>query len=165
MSALVASRRHLPLWGWKDPRTTLLLDRWLRIEPDLRVVGVVREPWLVAASVQRLPSELLRARLDVVVRIWELHNDRLLAFARDHPGRCALAATSSLAADPVAVVDRVADHLRIDLRLRAGAGLAIVRGRRSDAHAGRPDPVAFERRFPRAVAGWRELAALAGADA
>lgn len=39
-----------PPWGFKDPRATLLLDGWLEILPELRMVGTFRHPVSVAAS-------------------------------------------------------------------------------------------------------------------
>ncbi|MNS95029.1 MULTISPECIES: sulfotransferase family protein [unclassified Brevundimonas] len=37
-------------WGFKDPRATVLLDGWLEVLPDLRLVGSIRHPVAVAAS-------------------------------------------------------------------------------------------------------------------
>jgi hypothetical protein len=163
MASLAAQRRHPTLWGWKDPRTTLLLDRWLDVIPDLRVLGVVREPWLVAASVGRLPSEVLRSRPEVAVRIWEHHNERLVDFASRHPDRCAFVSTMALAAEPTAAVDRVARLLDVDLVLTPHDGRAICQGRRADAHADQPDVDGFQQRFPAATARWRALAVRAEA--
>lgn len=36
--------------GFKDPRATLLLDGWFEVLPDLRLVGSIRHPLAVAAS-------------------------------------------------------------------------------------------------------------------
>lgn len=38
------------LWGWKDPRTTLVLPFWIRLVPNLRFVICVRGPLEVARS-------------------------------------------------------------------------------------------------------------------
>src|SRR5450759_4173241 len=40
--------------GWKDPRTSVLLDFWNARVPDARYVFVYRSPWDVADSTQRL---------------------------------------------------------------------------------------------------------------
>lgn len=51
-----------PSWGWKDPRTCLLLPFWLPLlPPDPRVVFCLRHPADVAASLEtrnRIPAEL-----------------------------------------------------------------------------------------------------------
>ena len=52
-----------PLWGWKDPRTSLTLPFWHELVPDLLHVICVRHPLDVAASLHRRdgmqPSEAL----------------------------------------------------------------------------------------------------------
>ena len=42
------------VWGWKDPRSTLLLDFWRELLPKARFVGVFRAPWEVADSIRRV---------------------------------------------------------------------------------------------------------------
>jgi len=37
-------------WGWKDPRTTILLDVWSEIFPDAKIVHIYRNPIDVASS-------------------------------------------------------------------------------------------------------------------
>lgn len=41
------------LWGWKDPRTTVLLPFWKSLIPDLRFVICIRSPLEVAKSLAR----------------------------------------------------------------------------------------------------------------
>lgn len=59
-------------WGWKDPRTSLLLPYWLRLFPQARILHVRRNPEAVIDSLQRreeaqraqaLPAPSLGARL------------------------------------------------------------------------------------------------------
>src|SRR5439155_23365882 len=40
------------LWGFKDPRTLLTLEGWLKALPDLVRLGIFRHPRLVAQSLQ-----------------------------------------------------------------------------------------------------------------
>ncbi len=40
-------------WGWKEPRTTILLPFWQRLIPNLRVVICLRSPLEVARSVNK----------------------------------------------------------------------------------------------------------------
>jgi hypothetical protein len=61
-------------WGFKDPRTLLLAEGWLDLFPDARLVGIVRHPSLVAASLKarsRIPREDAYA-------LWAAYNRRLL---------------------------------------------------------------------------------------
>jgi len=40
-------------WGWKDPRTTLLLPFWKKLLPDIRNVICIRNPLEVARSLEK----------------------------------------------------------------------------------------------------------------
>lgn len=51
LRAVLADYEALPRpWGFKDPRATLLLDGWLEVMPDLRLIGSIRHPEAVAGS-------------------------------------------------------------------------------------------------------------------
>lgn len=51
LKALLGDYEGLPRpWGFKDPRATLLLDGWLEVVPDLRLIGSIRHPEAVAGS-------------------------------------------------------------------------------------------------------------------
>lgn len=53
LRALVSEYPTTRPWGFKDPRTLLLLDSWLEALPNLRLVASVRHPASVAASLRR----------------------------------------------------------------------------------------------------------------
>ena len=40
-------------WGWKDPRSALFLEQWLRLAPDAKFVFVYRQPTQVIHSLRR----------------------------------------------------------------------------------------------------------------
>ena len=42
------------VWGWKDPRTTLLIPFWTRVIPDLKFVVCIRNPLDMASSYNRM---------------------------------------------------------------------------------------------------------------
>jgi len=67
-----------PLWGFKDPRTLLTLDGWLRLVPDLEFVGVFRHPARVARSLASRP----KLQVEDPVELWRFHNARLLELHR-----------------------------------------------------------------------------------
>jgi hypothetical protein len=50
---LVGTFSETALWGWKEPRSTLLLPFWKSIVPGLRFVICVRSPLDVARSLQK----------------------------------------------------------------------------------------------------------------
>src|SRR5215471_3410258 len=99
-SALIASRsdRSAP-WGWKDPRTTLLLDFWDQLLTDARYVFVYRFPWDVADSMQRLGAEVFLRNPDYGYRIWELYNRHIREFYSANRARCVLVSANALRAN------------------------------------------------------------------
>jgi hypothetical protein len=50
---LVGTFAETPLWGWKEPRSTLLLPFWKSVIPRLRFVICVRSPLDVARSLEK----------------------------------------------------------------------------------------------------------------
>jgi hypothetical protein len=67
-----------PLWGFKDPRSLLTLDGWLRLVPDLELAGVFRHPARVARSLAGRPA----LRVEEPVEVWRVYNARLLELHR-----------------------------------------------------------------------------------
>ena len=51
--SVVEGFRGIPLWGFKDPRTLLVLQGWLSALPSAELVGIFRHPFLVADSLHR----------------------------------------------------------------------------------------------------------------
>lgn len=50
-------------WCWKDPRTTLLMDIWLRIFPNAKVVHIIRHGVDVAQSLRMRSNSILTRTL------------------------------------------------------------------------------------------------------
>ena len=110
-AALVAARRAAGrAWGFKDPRTTVLLDFYDELIPDARYLFVYRPPWDVLASLMNTWPRPLHGRADVAVRAWTHYNRRILDFRSTHPGRTVLVHVDAVGRDPAAVVDRVEAH-------------------------------------------------------
>ena len=87
-------------WGWKDPRTTVLLDFWQPLLPDASYLLVYRHPWGVADSMTRLGADVFLRHPDYAYRIWTFYNERLLRFRRTHRDRTLLVSADALARDP-----------------------------------------------------------------
>ena len=87
--ALVQARmRSGTLWGFKDPRATIVLDFWQPLLPNPVYVAVYRSPTLVADSMQRLAAPVFLRHPEYAWPIWQLYNQRLLDFIRRHRERC-----------------------------------------------------------------------------
>jgi len=87
-------------WGWKDPRTTVLLDLWDELLPGARYVLVYRPPWDVVGSLLRLGVPPFTEHPEWAAPIWVHYNRRLLDFRRRHADRTALVSVRAIADDP-----------------------------------------------------------------
>ncbi len=132
--ALVRSRRERPgVWGWKDPRTALLLDFWDEVltaaETSPGYLLVYRSPWDVADAIQRLRADVFLEHPDYAYRIWTFYNRQLLDFHRRNRHRSLLVAIRTILADPPAFASLLAARLgqQVDAgacaRLYAAGGL------------------------------------------
>lgn len=92
-------------WGWKDPRTTLLLPFWQELAPGFRLIAVYRAPWEVIDALQRVRPPLFLRHPDWALPIWQQHNEALLDFATRHPDRCLLVSSAALRQRPQALAE------------------------------------------------------------
>lgn len=79
--ALIADFAGAPRWGFKDPRSLLLVEGWRELLPGLLFVGIFRHPSAVVQSLQArggMPEEQALA-------LWAAYNERLLALHRQRP--------------------------------------------------------------------------------
>lgn len=68
-------------WGWKDPRSTLLLEYWKRHIPNLRVLGLYRAPWDACdALARRSVDDYFRVNNTLALDCWKNYNQRLVDF-------------------------------------------------------------------------------------
>jgi hypothetical protein len=104
--ALVAWRAAKPIWGWKDPRTTLFLPAWAALLPNPLYLLVYRHPVEVALSLLRRGLDL-EVQLDVrtAIRAWTLYNRQLLAFRGSCPERCLLLSIAGASRNLAAVLE------------------------------------------------------------
>lgn len=78
----IRSRSTHRRWGFKDPRTVLVMDGWLEAVPGLRMVGTVRNPAAVARSLQRRAGSGSPADW---LQLWLDYNERLLGLYEARP--------------------------------------------------------------------------------
>ncbi len=111
---LLAERRALGRpWGWKDPRTVLLLDFWDSLLPDARYLFVFRPAWDVIDSLYRRGDTSFVANPPFALAVW-LHSNRLICdFARRHPDRVLVREVSQLAVNPAETLDALRTRLGI----------------------------------------------------
>jgi glycosyltransferase involved in cell wall biosynthesis len=164
--ALVRSHQGTALpWGWKDPRTTILLDFWDEILPDARYLFIYRAPWEVAASIAALRSSPFREHPDFAPRIWSFYNRQVMDFYRRHQDRCLLIAANSLLSRPDEVLALLGSKLGLPLPASPDGG-AILRSLRGNGRLGATASSASlwrlsARSYPREVQVWTELEKIA----
>jgi GT2 family glycosyltransferase len=61
-------------WGWKDPRTSLVLPFWRALAPDTQVVLCLRHPLEVALSLRRRGM----SSYSLSLTLWETYNRRVV---------------------------------------------------------------------------------------
>jgi hypothetical protein len=129
-------------WGWKDPRSTLLLPFWEELEPEAWVIGIYRHPWEVVDALQRLRPPVFLTHPHWALPIWQLYNTALLQRWQKHPQRTLLINSGALIARPEALAQLVADRLGwcVGTAAAALAGLCRPELHRSPA-ASDPLPV------------------------
>lgn len=75
---LIADYDGVARWGFKDPRTLLLVEGWRHLLPELRFVGIFRHPTAVAQSLAAR-GEMSQEQAFV---LWLAYNKRLLELYR-----------------------------------------------------------------------------------
>ena len=131
--ALIAHRQASAAgacWGWKDPRTSVLLDFWdARIE-GARYVFVYRSPWDVADSMQRLGVPVFLRNPQFAYRIWHHYNRALVTFARKHRDRVLIMSAEAVVRSPQTVPELIRSVFGFELHAVAaseGADPALLK--------------------------------------
>ncbi|MCU1348148.1 MAG: hypothetical protein JWO56_1178, partial [Acidobacteria bacterium] len=135
-AALVAARdRDGAPWGWKDPRTAMLLDFWDDVlEGEARFLLLYRHPWEVADSMLRTGAEVWLTHPGYPARIWTRYNRALLDFHRRHRDRTLLVSTNGLLREPEAFVAALRRHFGLEADAET-----IARLRAEEAFVSLPD--------------------------
>ncbi|MEG4917854.1 O-linked N-acetylglucosamine transferase family protein [Microcoleus sp. B7-D4] len=114
---LVKSRsNHSELWGWKDPRTSLMLDFWNQIIPNARYLFVYRYPWDVTDSILRLNIPFFSQNPESCLKIWKLYNRHILEFYKRHDNQCLLVNLNTLLTSPGKVLELLKFKLNLPLK-------------------------------------------------
>src|SRR5436305_456766 len=126
-AALIASRdRAGQAWGWKDPRTSMLLDFWDDLlGAEARFLLLYRHPWEVADSMLRTGADVWLTHPGYPARIWTQYNRRILDFHRRHRDRTLLVSTNRLLREPEKFVAAVQQHFGINATAERLAKLRV----------------------------------------
>ena len=77
---LIRAKDNKPLWGWKDPRTVLTIDKYYDHLEDPVIVGLFRKPAHVASSMARRGD----ISEDEALELAKAYNRKIIAFLEKH---------------------------------------------------------------------------------
>jgi hypothetical protein len=161
---LIAARQDLATWGWKDPRTTVLLPFWHELMPQARYVFVYRFPWDVADSMFRQGNRYIGPHPHLAYRMWTYYNRAMLTFYRANADRCVMLSTNALPGHLDRMVELLAHKLGLPVGAHASSeSLSALIEQELMHHLPPEHPVVHlaQMQFPEAVALLRELDAAA----
>lgn len=124
-NALIATRDRGDrgnLWGWKDPRTSLLLEFWQGLLPNARYLLVYRSPWDVVDSILRQNRGIFPQRPDYALKSWGFYNRHVLSFYRQHRDRCILVNVNGFVRQPTRLVELLESKLGLRIQEPWDAG-------------------------------------------
>lgn len=113
---LIYDRRHLRVWGWKDPRTSLLLDFWDKIIPHAKYIFVYRHPSEVCESVSKLKGiEVFQKHPEYIEKCWREHNQNIYDFAIKNRNRCIVLNSNDLTKNPNKIKNLLIDKFELKI--------------------------------------------------
>lgn len=79
---IAAMNAQYPMWGFKEPRSLMVMDEWHRQVPNLVRVGIYRHPIAVYRSLKARHDDFTRGE---ALELWRRYNLRLLDELRSAP--------------------------------------------------------------------------------
>lgn len=114
---LIAARSQYPIWGWKDPRTTLFLDCWQDLIPEAKFVFVYRSPWDVVDSLFRRGDFIFKIEPEIAILSWISYNQKILNFCRQTSRPWILLKIEDMINDSPAAIAFINQQLKLSLPL------------------------------------------------
>ena len=130
---LIKARHKYPVWGWKDPRTTLFLDFWSELLPNAKYIFIYRSPWKVLDSLFRRGDPIFEANPNLALTQWCNYNRAILDFQQRFGNSCVLLDIENIIANSSQLIDLV--NQKWNLELQSPKSLyksAIFQGDRDD---------------------------------
>ena len=115
---LIKTKSKNPVWGWKDPRTTLFLDFWNSLLPDACFVIIYRAPWEVIESLYRRGTdEVIWENPEIAAELWKHYNRNILTFYENNADRCLLINISQIVENPSVLISGFYQKFGIQLSM------------------------------------------------
>jgi hypothetical protein len=120
--SLIAERRALGTpWGWKDPRSVLLLDFWAELLPEAHFLFTFRAPWEVMDSLYQRGDPACQDDPMLALRAWVHYNRMIREFVRAEPTRSVVFEVSQVGGDTERCIREVASRMGVSLRVDVDA--------------------------------------------
>jgi hypothetical protein len=161
LEALLVKRRARGIpWGWKDPRSVLLLDVLLQALPEAMFLFVFRAPWQVMDSLYRRGDAACLDDPMLALRVWVHYNRLILSFARTHPARSMVLDFAQLAREPGRCMVQVGQRMGVAL----GAAGVTFRPELASFGADEARVALLNALRPECLHIYRDLCELSGSD-
>lgn len=108
---LTTMREGQRFWGWKDPRTCLLLDFWLERYPQATLIAVYRHPLEVYSSIIRRQKLQVIGDEALIVDSWTAYNRAIARVWAGHRGRKFLVGTGAVFREPASLAEAICSRL------------------------------------------------------
>ncbi|MCU0525783.1 MAG: hypothetical protein MUF72_13255 [Elainella sp. Prado103] len=156
--AQILIQRHgiAPMWGWKDPRTVLLLNFWAQQLPDSKFLCVYRAPWEVVDSLYRRGDKLFQKQPELAIKVWIHYNRKILDFYKKSVDRCILVNLSIVTASFSKLIEKLNAKFELHLSPQSEAELynpAFLDRQTSESHY----PSQIDHYFPEAIELYQSL--------
>lgn len=116
---ILRKKGEAPIWGWKECRTSLFLEFWQEMIPDMHVLFLLRHPISVVDSLLRRGTDpIILDRPAIAFQSWRLYNKRISRFYHNNQTNCFLVDINDLVRNPTGAVSQLFLKLRIDLPVR-----------------------------------------------
>lgn len=106
-AALIGRFSPYEIWGWKDPRNSIMLPFWKRLIPDLKILVCLRNPLEVEQSMHKRSHSSQAFGLN----LWLTYNQQLLSCTQ--PDERVVTHYNAYFYDPQAELRRVLSLLKI----------------------------------------------------
>jgi hypothetical protein len=114
---LVKERAGRPVWGWKDPRTSLFLTFWKQHVPNARFVFVYRHPLAVLLSLLRRGEFNSFPGLLAGLHAWQVYNANIQHFHDAYGDRCLLLPIDALVVQFESFSQRITQKLGLNVQI------------------------------------------------
>ncbi len=113
--SLITARANRPIWGWKDPRTSLFLEFWGQLLPEASYIFLYRHPLDVMLSLMRRGDFSQNGRIELGLQSWCVYNESIIRFVEKKRDKCLLAHIYGVADQPEFFTRRLRQQLRLNL--------------------------------------------------